>query len=146
MKISPVVIGPTGTVPDLSIAVQELANRVRELQSIVQVIGPKGTGLALGRVAFVDEAGTWHKASRASAETAPVTGYGIVMELSTGSSAKIQIATVADVFSGLVSGKTYYLGDDGEITLDTAGPIVVALGRAVSPTGLLLQPAYIGDV
>ena len=139
------MFGPTDSLENIRIAVRELIEAADDLRGMVSVSGPKATALKLQQVAFVDSTGQWRSASASVAATAPVTGYGIVVGVSSGTTVEVQIAGVVDGFVGLTPGKTYYLGTDGAPTLSTSGPIVVTLGTAVSASSLLFQPTYIGD-
>lgn len=135
------VLGPTDTLPNVAIAVRELFRGVNELQDLISVTGQRAEDLSLLSVAFIGEDGKWHRASADHRETSPVTGYGVVTDVS-GSTVKLQIAAVVGGFAGLMPGKTYYLGINGAVTLGTDNAVVVALGTAVSSTSILLQPAY----
>lgn len=139
-----VSLGPLNTLPDAFIALRELANSINDVYLLVTTKAKSSLPVKAQDVVFVGPDGRWARADRGVKERAPVTGYGIA--LGSGINFDAQVASVVGGFVDLVPGSTYYLGNEGAITLDTAGPIVVALGTAISPTSLLFQPEYLGDL
>lgn len=140
------IVGPLDTPQDVQIAIRSLFEAAIELQDLLHTTGIAAESLMPNAVVYVTSAGKWRNASASSSTTAPVTGYGVARAFAgVDKTLKIQVAGVIDGLSGLEVGRTYYLSPAGTFTLDTAGPIVIALGIAVSTTSLLFQPEYIGD-
>lgn len=140
-------VGPLETLDDFRTAIHDVVNFVNELAA-VGVISRQVSGESLlpGTVVFMNQSGQWVKADSSSSQTAPTSGYGIVDGVVEAGKPVDVIATgEAEVFSGLVPGRLYYLGTNGGITPEPTQPVIVVIGRAMTDKVLLVQPQYIGD-